>query len=140
MHYGHQGHATPFKFAFVKGGNAQSVFAKDGTISPHGLVLDDMQLGHTAKDPSVHFCDVVGRNGDVIARLRYSAFLRKSGAVCALHQITGGGEAALHAGQDIGDHIRGDFDLPVMKLFHQNRAKQRIIGRVNHRQWRGAQP
>ena len=41
-------------------------------------VLDDMQLGHTAKDPSVHFCDVIGRNGDIIARLRYSAFLRKS--------------------------------------------------------------
>jgi Ca2+-binding EF-hand superfamily protein/DNA repair exonuclease SbcCD ATPase subunit len=41
-------------------------------------VLDDMQLGHTAKDPSVHFCDVVGRNGDIIARVRYSAFLRKS--------------------------------------------------------------
>ena len=35
---------TPFKFTFVRGGNAATVFAKDGMMTPQGLVLDGMHL------------------------------------------------------------------------------------------------
>lgn len=41
-------------------------------------VLDDARAGHDPKQPPVHFCDVVGRSGEIIARLRYAAFMRKS--------------------------------------------------------------
>ena len=41
-------------------------------------VLDDVQTGHDASAPPVHFCDVIGRGGKVIARLRYAAFMRKN--------------------------------------------------------------
>lgn len=35
---------TAFKFTFVQGGRAASVFAKDGVVLPEGLMLDGMQL------------------------------------------------------------------------------------------------
>lgn len=35
---------TPFKFTFVRGGNAASVFAKDGMVVQEGLLLDGMQM------------------------------------------------------------------------------------------------
>jgi len=52
-------------------------------------VLDDAQTGHTAKSPPIHFCDVIGRGGEIIARLRYSAFMRRGivAAVRAYRQL-----------------------------------------------------
>ena len=52
-------------------------------------VLDDAATGHTAKAPPVHFCDVVGRGGETVARLRYSAFMRRGimAAVRAFRQL-----------------------------------------------------
>tara|TARA_B110000977_G_scaffold136810_1_gene173758 strand:- start:23770 stop:29397 length:5628 start_codon:yes stop_codon:yes gene_type:complete len=41
-------------------------------------VLDDAIAGKSAESPAEHFCDVIGRSGDVIARLRYAAYMRKS--------------------------------------------------------------
>ena len=41
-------------------------------------VLDDTLAGRTAEAPAEHFCDVIGRSGEVIARLRYAAYMRKS--------------------------------------------------------------
>ena len=43
-----------------------------------GWVLDDALSGHGAESPPVHFCDVIGRDGKVIARLRYAGFMRKN--------------------------------------------------------------
>jgi Ca2+-binding EF-hand superfamily protein len=52
-------------------------------------VLDDAQTGHTSKSPPIHFCDVIGRSGEIIARLRYSAFMRRGiiAAVRAYRQL-----------------------------------------------------
>lgn len=52
-------------------------------------VLDDAQTGHTADSPPVHFSDVIGRGGEIIARLRYSAFMRRGiiAAVRAYRQL-----------------------------------------------------
>ena len=41
-------------------------------------VLDDALAGRSAESPAEHFCDVIGRSGEVIARLRYAAYMRKS--------------------------------------------------------------
>ena len=54
QHHGAHGHpvhqgAAPtldFKFTFVRGGNAASVFAKDGMVCAEGIVLDGRRLPH----------------------------------------------------------------------------------------------